>query len=78
MQGWIKSSTQSLECYIYETAHGSALVFRHLGNGPSGYDVCIIDGYFRCADRPFLVLDEARAWAEEQLGGVLQERAVGE
>jgi hypothetical protein len=76
MYTWIDSSTRILECYIYEVPHGTALVFHCIGSG-QGYDACIIDSNFRCPDESFLVLDEAQAWAERELGSVLKERSVG-
>lgn len=75
---WVNTSTDSVEFYCKELSNRSALVFRMRRAGVD-YNVCISGARVRCAESTFASLQDAQAWADQELGEVpLQERAVGE
>jgi hypothetical protein len=73
---WVDTSTESVEFYCKELTDRSALVFRMCRAGVD-YNACVSGARVRCAQTTFSSLAEAQAWADRELGVVLQEDAVG-
>lgn len=73
---WVDTSTEAAEFYRKDVRDRVGMIFRMRGLR-GGYSACVTGARVRCADTPFASLQEAKTWADRELGIVLQERAIG-